>query len=95
MPASEQVKKVLTSINEDPELLDALLQARNDNQRKRILEERGIIERGEHGPTKEEAKRQIEELIRPMRDEAGEERYAWAPSIVTAAAGAAAAFCAA
>jgi len=96
MPASEQVKKVLTSINEDPELLDALLQARNDNQRKRILEERGIIERGEHGPTKEEAKRQIDELVRPVRPEAGEERAVeWVAAIGTAAAGAAAAFCAA
>src|SRR5215208_3041038 len=92
----DRVKKVINAVSENPELLEELLGANNENQRKRILERRGIIERGEHGPTKEEAKKQIDELVRPVREQAGEERAViWATGIGTAAAGAAAAFCAA
>jgi hypothetical protein len=95
---SRQVRQIIRRIHSDPALLEQLVSARNDDQRKRILEERNVVAAGGHGPTREEAEEEISKLLgRPLR-EAGEERRAedgWVAAIGTAAAGAAAAFCAA
>lgn len=96
MATEDYVKQVLSAINSDPALMDQLLEARNENQRKKVLEDRGIIKKGDHGPTKEDVKKHIEALVKPSREGAEVERpVEWVAAIGTAAAGVAAAFCAA
>jgi hypothetical protein len=97
MATEDYVKRVISTIGSDPGLMDELLEANNENQRKKILEGRGLIKKGDHGPSKEDVKKHIEELVTPTQESAaGEERpVEWVSAIGTAAAGVAAAFCAA
>ena len=98
MAAKGQVRKVIKTINSDPELLDQLLAARSDDERKEILVKRGVLKEGEHGPRREEAEQELNELVAPLtkgKEDDLERPVEWVAAIGTAAAGAAAAFCAA
>jgi hypothetical protein len=92
-----QVKKIVRKIHSDPALTTKLLAAPDDDARKKILEGVGLIKKGEHGPTREEAEGEIGKLIGVPLHTAGEQERAveWVAAIGTAAAGAGAAFCAA
>jgi hypothetical protein len=93
----QYIRQVVKTIRQDPQLLDQLLAAGDDDGRKKILEGRGVIPKGAHGPKREEVEREIVRLATP-RGPAGaevERPVEWVAAIGTAAAGALAAFCAA
>ena len=95
MAEAAQVKKIIRSLYADPKLIDQLVGADDDNARKAILEQHGIVQKGQHGPTREQAETEIRKLVGVPAREAGEEERAveWVAAIGTAAAGAGAAFC--
>ena len=82
-------------IHADPKLVDELVSAPDDDARKGLLEKHGLVKKGQHGPTREEAEAEIRKLVGVPVREAGEEERAveWVAAIGTAAAGAGAAFC--
>jgi len=96
MPASKAtIRKLIGKLQRDPGLVDELLNAGDENKRKKILVSKGHL-KPEDKPTKDEIKNEIEVLCttdNPPPVGPGGRVVEWVGAVATAAAGAAAAAC--
>jgi hypothetical protein len=94
MATKQEIRELIASIGKRPELVDRLISNPNEDERKKLLEENGLVKPGEKGPTEEEIRQEIIELLpSEEREAAGERAVEWVAAIATAAAGAMAAAC--
>lgn len=97
MASKQEVRRLIGSIGSNPQLINDLMKAPDQNHRKKLLGERGLIDPSQKGPSEQEIRQEIEELLRSTSaggaPAAGERAVEWVAAIGTAAAGAAAGAC--
>jgi hypothetical protein len=97
MATQDEIKRLIGEMGSNPTLMDELLQARDENARKKVLTKHGLVKASEKGPTKQQVKQQISQLLKGATahpvPEPGERLVEWVAAIATAAAGAAAGAC--
>jgi hypothetical protein len=95
-PNSNEIRRLVATIGKDPQLLNDLLNAGDDNKRKDVLVKRNLLGKEVKG-SRQEIARELERLATPAdggtTPAPGARPVEWVGAIATAAAGAAAAVC--
>lgn len=99
MANPDYAKQVVGAIGANPQLIDELMAAGDQNSKHAVLQKHGILPAGQHGPNRQELVQQIKSLLTSGATTGtpapGERAVEWVTAIATGAAGAMAAACSA